>query len=132
MFAFRLGRGMKPKKHRFVQILHKIRPPPRLKNVKQYLKGDPYYSLHISEVRGRTPPRECTKLAFLVKLYTTQPFVLTLVTWVTQIRLAFSHSARRLAIGSPALGQTKSYSVQPCLPLAAMIGHAGRLLVFSY
>ena len=37
-----------------------------------------------------------------------------------------------LAVGPPALGQTKSYSVQPRLPLVATIGPAGRLRVFFY
>ena len=36
---------------------------------------------------------------WLMKLYTTPPSILTLVTWVPQSRLAFGHSARRLAIG---------------------------------
>ena len=31
------------------------------------------------------------------------------------------HSALKLALGPPALGQTESYSVQPRLPLAATI-----------
>ena len=57
-----------------------------------------------------------------MKLYMTPPYILTLVTWVPQSRLAFAHSAHRLAVGPPALGQTESYSVQPRLPLAAMIG----------
>ena len=59
---------------------------------------------------------------WLMKLYTTPPYILTLVTWVPQSRLAFGHSAHRLAVGPPALGQTESYTVQPCLPLAATIG----------
>ena len=37
-----------------------------------------------------------------------------------------------LAVEPPALVQTKSYSVQPCLPLAATIGPAGPLRVFFY
>jgi hypothetical protein len=53
-----------------------------------------------------------------MKLYTTLPSILTLVTWVSQSRLVFGHSAHRLAVRPPALGQTKSYSVQPCLLLA--------------
>ena len=40
-----------------------------------------------------------------MKLYTTPPSILTLVTWVPQSRLAFGHSARRLAIGPPALAK---------------------------
>ena len=40
-----------------------------------------------------------------MKLYITPPSILTLVTWVPQSRLAFSHSARRLAIGPPALAK---------------------------
>ena len=46
-----------------------------------------------------------------MKLYTTQPSILTLVTWVQQSMLAF--------------GQTESYSVQPLLLLAPRIGPAG-------
>ena len=76
--------------------------------------------------------RECAKLACLVKLYTTPPFILTLVTWVPQGRLAFGHSARRLAVGPPVLGQTKFLSVQPRLLLVATIGPAGGLRVFFY
>ena len=38
-----------------------------------------------------------------------------------------ANSARRLAFG-----QTQSYSVRPCLPLAATIGPAGRSKVFFY
>ena len=38
-----------------------------------------------------------------MKLYTTPPSIQTLVTWVPQSRLAFGHSALRLAIGPPAL-----------------------------
>ena len=40
-----------------------------------------------------------------MKLYITQPSILTLVTYVPQSRLAFGHSARRLAIGPPALAK---------------------------
>ena len=40
-----------------------------------------------------------------MNLYTTPPSILTLVTWVPQSRLAFGHSARRLAIGPPALAK---------------------------
>ena len=65
-----------------------------------------------------------------MKLYPTPPSILTLVTWVPQSRLAFGHSARRLAVGPPALGQTESYSVQPPLPLAAKIGPAGQSSLF--
>ena len=65
-----------------------------------------------------------------MKLYPTPPSILTLVTWVPQSRLAFGHSARRLAIAGPR--QTESYSVQPRLPLAATIGPAGRSRVFFY
>ena len=41
----------------------------------------------------------------LMKLFTTPPSILTLVTWVPQSRLAFSYSACRLAIGPPALAK---------------------------
>ena len=34
------------------------------------------------------------------------------------------------ALGPPALGHTKPYSVQPYLPLAAMIGPVGRSILF--
>ena len=40
-----------------------------------------------------------------MKLYTTPPYILTLMTWVPQSRLAFGHSACRLAIGPPALAK---------------------------
>ena len=40
-----------------------------------------------------------------MKLYTTPPSILTLVTWVPQSRLAFGHSSRRLAIGPSALAK---------------------------
>ena len=38
----------------------------------------------------------------------------------------YSNSARRLAVWTPALGQTESYSVQSCLLLAATINPASR------
>ena len=44
----------------------------------------------------------------LLLLYPIPPSILTLVTWVRQIRLAFGHSARRLAIGPPALAKPNS------------------------
>ena len=40
-----------------------------------------------------------------MKLYITPLSILTLVTWVPQSRLAFGHSARRLAIAPPALAK---------------------------
>ena len=55
-----------------------------------------------------------------MKLYTTAPFILTVVTWVqgTQVwHLPSTKSGRRMAFG-----QTESYSVLPCLLLAALIG----------
>ena len=58
-----------------------------------------------------------------MKLYTTPPYILTLMTWEPQIRLAFSHSAHRLAFS-----QTESYSVQPRLLLAATIESPARIL----
>ena len=67
-----------------------------------------------------------------MKLYTTPPCILTIATWVPLCRLAFGHSASRLAAGPPALGQSKSYSVQPHLTLAATIGPAGLLRVLFY
>ena len=67
-----------------------------------------------------------------MKLYTTPPSILTLVTWVPQSKLAFGHSPRRLAVGPPALGETESYSMQPCLLLAATISPAGRSRVLFY
>ena len=49
----------------------------------------------------------------------TYPFILPLVTWIPQSKLAFSQTPpHRLAVGLPALGQTESYSVQHHLPLA--------------
>ena len=75
----------------------------------------------------KTAPK---KSNLLMKLYTTPPSILTLETWIPQSRLAFDHSARRLAVGPPTLGQTKSYSVQLRLPLAATIGPAGQSRVF--
>ena len=65
---------------------------------------------------------------WLMKLYTTPPSILTLVTWVQRTQAwPSANSARRLAFG-----QTESYSVQPRLPLAATIGPAGRSRVFFY
>ena len=61
-----------------------------------------------------------------MKGFATPASILSLVTLVLQSRLAFGHSARRLAIGPLDLGQTKLYSVQSHLPLAARIGPAGR------
>ena len=61
-----------------------------------------------------------------MKLYTTPPSILTLVTWVQGTQAwPSANSALRLAFG-----QTESYSVQPRLPLAATIGPAGRSRVF--
>ena len=65
-----------------------------------------------------------------MKLYPTPPSIQTLVTLVPQSKLAFGHFPHRLAVGPPVLGQTESYSVQPCLPLAATIGPVGRSRVF--
>ena len=63
-----------------------------------------------------------------MKLYTTPPPILTLVTWVQGTQaLPSANSARRLAFG-----QTESYSVQTPLPLAAMIGPASQSRVFFY
>ena len=63
-----------------------------------------------------------------MKLYTSPPYILTLVTWVQRMQAwPLANSAHRLAFG-----QTKSYSLQPRLPLAATIGPAGRLRVFFY
>ena len=63
-----------------------------------------------------------------MKLYTTPPSILTLVTWVQRTQAwPLANSARRLAFG-----QTESYSVQPRLPLAATIGPAGQSRVFFY
>ena len=63
-----------------------------------------------------------------MKLYTTPPSNLTLVTWVQRTQAwPSANSARRLAFG-----QTEYYSVQPRLPLAATIGPVGRLRVFFY
>ena len=65
---------------------------------------------------------------WLMQLYTTPPSILTIVTWVQPTQAwPLASSARRLAFG-----QTKSYSVQPHLPLAATIGPAGRSRVFFY
>ena len=55
-----------------------------------------------------------------MKLYPTPPSILTLVTWLQRTQAwPSANSVRRLAFG-----QTESYSVQPCLPLAATIGPA--------
>ena len=63
-----------------------------------------------------------------MKLYTTPPSILTLVTWVQRMQAwPLANSACRLAFG-----QTESYSVQPHLPLAATIGPAGRSRFFFY
>ena len=52
----------------------------------------------------------------MIKLYTTLPSILTLVTWVQRTQAwPLANSALRLAFG-----QTDFYSVQPSLPLEAM------------
>ena len=52
-----------------------------------------------------------------MKLYTAPTSILTLETWVQRTQAwSSANSARRLAFG-----QTRSYSVQPRLPLAATI-----------
>ena len=51
------------------------------------------------------PEIAITLVPCLMKLYTTPPTILTLVTWVQQSRLAFGHSACRLAIGPSALAK---------------------------
>ena len=62
------------------------------------------------------------------KLYTTPPSILTLLTWVQHMQAwPLANSACRLVFG-----QTESYSVQPCLPLAATIGPASQLRVIFY
>ena len=60
-----------------------------------------------------------------MKLYTTPPSILTLVTWVPQSKLR-TLAGRRASGPRP----SQSYSVQPRLPLAATIGPAGRSRVF--
>ena len=63
-----------------------------------------------------------------MKLYTTPPSILTFVTWVQRTQAwPLANSACRLAIG-----QTESYSVQPCLLLAATISPVGQSRVFFY
>ena len=58
-----------------------------------------------------------------MQLYTTPPSILIIETWVQRTQAwPSASSARRLAFG-----QTKSYSVQPRLPLAAMIGTVGSI-----
>ena len=52
-------------------------------------------------------------------------------TFILSHQISDCHSAHRLAVGPPALGQTKSFSGQPRFLLAAMIGPAGRSRVFS-
>ena len=62
-----------------------------------------------------------------MKLYTTPPSILTLVTWVQRTQAwPSANSARRLAFG-----QTESYSVQPRLPLTATIGLSESLFLLS-
>ena len=95
---------------------------------KKFLRGDPYYSLHISE-EGGGAPRECAKLACLVKLYITSQSIKkknnAALIWVFSMREGgftadpkvlghfFVHTswpsakyAHRLVVGSLALGQT--------------------------
>ena len=61
-------------------------------------------------------------------MYPTPPSILTLVSLVQRMQAwPSANSARRLAFGP-----TESYSVQPSLPLATKIGHAGRSRVFFY
>ena len=63
-----------------------------------------------------------------MKLYTTPPSNLYLVIWVHRTQAwPLANPTHRLAFG-----QTKSYSVQLRMPLAAMIGPAGLLRVFFY
>ena len=46
------------------------------------------------------PPQKCAKLASLLKLYTTPPSILTLVTWVQRMQAwPSANSAHRLAFG---------------------------------
>ena len=57
-----------------------------------------------------------------MKLYTTPPFILTLVTRVQHTQAwPLANWAHRLAFS-----QTESYSVQPCLQLVATIGPVGQ------
>ena len=52
---------------KLVQILHKIRGegPPQICAKKNSLRGDPYYSLHISEEGGRAPLKNLQNLPAL-------------------------------------------------------------------
>ena len=61
-----------------------------------------------------------------MKLYTILPSILTLMTWVQRTQAwPSANFAHRLAFSL-----TKSYSVKPWLPLAAMIGPVGLSRVF--
>ena len=64
----------------------------------------------------------------MMKPYTSPSSILTLLTWVQHTQAwPSANSAHRLAFG-----QTKSYSVQPRLPLATKIGPVGQSIVFFY
>ena len=63
-----------------------------------------------------------------LKLYPTPPSILTLVTLVQRTQAWPSANLAHML----AFGETKSYSVKPCLPLAATISPAGQLIVFFY
>ena len=63
-----------------------------------------------------------------MKLYTTPPSILALVTWVQRMQAwPLANSAHRMAFG-----HNESYCVQPCLPLAPTISPAGRSRVYFY
>ena len=63
-----------------------------------------YFSM--ASVPGLDVRALCRQLRVVLQLlYPTPTSILTLVTWVPQSRLAFGHSARRLAIGPPALAK---------------------------
>ena len=65
-----------------------------------------------------------------MKLYTTTPTILTLLTWVCQNKLAFGQTPHAGCLSGSGPRPLQSYSVQPHLQLAAKIGPEGRLRVF--
>ena len=81
----------------------------------------------LSRIEGRFQSKKSLKKCWKRRLLKIYP----LATWVLQSNLAFGHSPSRLAIGPPALGQTKPYSVQPCLALAATVRPAPKPESFS-
>ena len=103
-----------------MQILHKIcspPPTPLIRNVQKFLRGDPYYSLHISEGGGLA--KMCDIGLPAEALYYSTFYSNSRDLGTAHQAWPLANSAYRLAFG-----QTESYIVHSCLQLAAMIGPA--------